>query len=62
MLWEEHIAIDPAVGGGQPVIRGTRVTLPVACSLDGGRHESPTSMPPCWRGGAVGRSAPCGCP
>ena len=29
MRWEEHIAIDPAVRGGQPVIRGTRVPVDV---------------------------------
>ena len=29
MRWEDHIAIDPAVRGGQPVIRGTRVPVDV---------------------------------
>ena len=29
MRWEEHIAIDPAVRGGQPVIGGTRVPVDV---------------------------------
>ncbi|HVA89640.1 MAG TPA: DUF433 domain-containing protein [Chloroflexota bacterium] len=27
--WEDHLAIDPAVRGGQPVIRGTRVPVDV---------------------------------
>ncbi len=29
MRWEDHIAIHPAVRGGQPVIRGTRVPVDV---------------------------------
>ena len=29
MRWEDRIAIDPAVRGGQPVIRGTRVPVDV---------------------------------
>ena len=29
MRWEDHIAIDPAVRGGQPVVRGTRVPVDV---------------------------------
>ena len=27
MCWEDHIAIDPAVRGAQPVVRGTRVPV-----------------------------------
>jgi uncharacterized protein (DUF433 family) len=27
MHWRDHIITDPAICGGQPVIRGTRVTL-----------------------------------
>ena len=29
LRWEDHIAIEPAVRGGQPVIRGTRVPVDV---------------------------------
>jgi uncharacterized protein (DUF433 family) len=27
MHWRDHIVTDPSICGGQPVIRGTRVTL-----------------------------------
>ncbi len=37
MSWEGHIAIDPEVMGGKPVIKGTRVPVQVIVgSLAGG--------------------------
>jgi len=37
MKYSEYIAVDPAVCGGQPVIKGTRVTLKtlLACLAEG---------------------------
>lgn len=40
MNWQEHISVDPAVRGGKPCVRGTRITVyDVLEYLAGGMSE-----------------------
>jgi uncharacterized protein (DUF433 family) len=40
MSWREHITVDPAVMGGKPCIRGTRVTVGMILGMLAADHTT----------------------